>query len=265
VEFVFGDRTWTQPAAVLECSDAAVLDVFAVLAIDVAARVTAATGEDPAWQDVARIVDEWYSLLARRSRLSNEAEIGLWGELWFISQAADPDRLIAAWTGPEGDRADFSIGAVSAEVKTARSRLRHFVSQDQADRPTNRTESYIVSLWVGPDTERGITVPALADRILTKSADPSVFLRRLLRTGYSPADRREYHRVLILLDDPRWFGADAVPRVRVADPGISSLRYVVDLDLGKAVTAVQAAHLHHHFFGAPPSESDKTAPMGVLE
>jgi hypothetical protein len=247
VEFSYGGRKWKQPAAILECRDPLVLDAFTVLALDVAGR--SSESRSPKWEDVARLVDEWYALLARRRDLSQEDEIGTWGEVWFLSQASDPDRLASGWLGPEGGVSDFVIGGVCAEIKTSRSRLRHFVSQAQVERPMGDLEAYLVSLWVGLDPEQGATLPALVDLLLARASDPAAVLRRLLELGYSPGDRHEYQKPFLLLEPPQWFPVGDVPRVRQADPGVSHLRYMVMMDEHKALASDEARLLQAHFHG----------------
>lgn len=261
VEFSYGGRKWKQPAAILECRDPSVLDAFTVLALDVAGR-SSSESRSPKWEDVARLVDEWYALLARRRELSQEDEIGAWGEVWFLSQASDLDRLASGWLGPEGGVSDFVIGGVCAEIKTSRSRLRHFVSQAQVERPMGDLEAYLVSLWVGLDPERGITLPALVDLLLARTNEPAAILRRLLELGYSPGDRHEYQKPLLLLESPQWFPAGDVPCVRQADPGVSHLRYMVMLDENKALASEEARLLQAHFHG--PALSAVSSASGSL-
>jgi hypothetical protein len=238
-----------------------VLDAFAVLALDVAER-SSSKSRSPEWEDIARLVDEWYALLARRRALSQEDEIGTWGEVWFLSQAPDPDRLASGWLGPEGGVSDFVIGGVCAEIKTSRARLRHFVSQAQVERPMGELKAYLVSLWLGLDPERGITLPTLVDLLLARANEPAATLRRLLQLGYSPGDRHEYQKPFLLLESPRWFPTEDVPCVRQADPGVSHLRYMVMLDENKALASDEARLLEAHFHG--PAVSAVSSASGSL-
>lgn len=257
VEFAFGGRKWNQPAAILECTDVLVLDAFTVLALDVATR--AFTRTPPRWQDVVQVVDEWHSLLSHRRDLSQDDEVGLWGEIWFLSQAPDADRLASGWTTPEGGPSDFVIGGACAEVKTSRSRLRHFISQAQADRPMGDLKAYLLSLWVGLDPELGTTLPALVDLLLGRLHDPARVLKGLLHRGYSPVDRHNYQTPFVLLEAPTWFFVEAVPRVRLADPGVSRLRYMVTLDQNAALGPDLVLQAQAHFQGAAALSPDATS------
>lgn len=151
--------------------------------------------------------------------------------------------------GPEGGPADFVIAARCVDVKTSKARLRHFVSQTQVDRPMGDLQAYFASLWVGSDPDAGVRLPSLVERLLARSSDPACILKHLLQLGYSPADRDHYEATLLLLEEPHWFSVEAVPRVRVADPGVSHLRYAVTLDDTKALQGAEVAELRLHFHG----------------
>jgi hypothetical protein len=231
VEFEFAGKSWRQPGAALECDDAMLVETFTVLAGDIATRVSSLPTKTT-WSHLVAAFDDWQRLLASRERLSPEGELGLWGELWFIGQAREPDRLIDAWRGPDGAPIDFLLNGIGAEVKASRRRLVHFISQAQVERPVGDYDAYFVSLWVGTDPERGESLGVIAQRLLTHSKDPSVFLRALLKAGYSEGDRSLYSTRFALLEGPAWFRDDSVPRVRQADDGVSNLRYLASFDDG---------------------------------
>lgn len=244
VQFEFGGKQWNQPAAILQCTDAAVLEAFTILACDVARRFLNSSAVR--WRDVVAIVDEWQLLLGRRGTLSAEGELGLWGEVWFIVTSAHPDQLVDAWQGPSGGPVDFVFGAIGAEVKTSRVRLVHHVSLPQVGQPLGRYDSYFVSVWVTVDPDRGRTLPALVDALLATVADPSKALQLLLRAGYSPADRDAYQQRVFALEES-WFPAAQVPQVRQVDPGVFDLRYRVQLDEVCGLNEDESNRVRTHF------------------
>ncbi len=156
--------------------------------------------------------------------------MGLWGELWFLSRRSEVDSLLAGWCGPDGDNTDFFFGSKGVEVKTSRTRRQHFVSLAQVDDPTGSLGAWLLSIWVKPDPGSTLTVAALADLVLQRAGDRGEALRRLARAGFQPAERSAYTTAFVVLDEPEWFAAEDVPRVRLADPGVSHLRYRVSLD-----------------------------------
>lgn len=223
-------------------------ETFQALAIDMATRVSAFP-TDPAWSDVAEIFDEWQALLANRRHLSPEAELGLWAEIWLLLQAERPARLAEGWVGPEKEPTDFVVDGVGVEAKASRTRLKHFVSQAQVERPVGNYDSYFLSIWIGIDPERGLSLPALVDRVLAIADDDAALRRGLLRAGYSTADRELYSRPYVLLEMPIWFSSDSVPRVRTADPGVSQLRFLAELDPDRRVGSARATELWKQFLG----------------
>ncbi|MCE9572522.1 MAG: PD-(D/E)XK motif protein [Deltaproteobacteria bacterium] len=244
--FVHGGRDWTGPAAALVCSDPDLLEAFGVLAADVVAR--SAEG-GATWSTIVAVVEEWQMLLASRGRPSNEAETGLWGELWFINASANVGRTLATWRGPERDAADFFVDGMSAEIKTARARRQHHVSMSQVEAPIGVGEAWLVSIWVKVDPAATVTVPVLVDEILERAPDRADALRRIARAGYSPADRKTYCMTFAVLAEPEWYRVDRVPRVRAVDIGVSQLRYRISLDASTCADSAAAQRLWRHFHG----------------
>lgn len=243
LHYRFDGEEWTGPAAILECADPELVDSFAVLASDVEARAEA----DPTWQAVLGLVEEWQALLAPRGTPTAESELGLWGELWFLSQSIDVDRALASWRGPDRDSSDFFVDGIAAEVKTSRLRRQHHVSLVQVDPGIVSFESWLVSLWVKVDPAATLTVFALASDIMDRASDRADAMRRIARAGFTLNDRREFVTGYVLASEPEWYPVDAVPRVRVADPGVSQLRYRVLLDESRRASADIVDRLRTHF------------------
>jgi hypothetical protein len=242
MEFAVGGTKWSQPAAVLECTDAALIAAFLVLAGDVAERLYR-PGEVPAWREVVRIVDEWQALLGRKKTLSPSAELGLWGEVWVIGRAGAGENILQAWRGPDCDPQDFLLGGLSVEVKVSNVRFHHHFSLTQVERPAGDLDAKVVSMWAAVDPVKGKTLPALVDEVLARASDPALFLRGLALAGYSSVDRDDYKRRFVLLEAPCWFDTDDVPRVRAVDEGVLDVRYEVQLDPDLALTQGAADEL----------------------
>jgi hypothetical protein len=246
VTFRFDARQWDQAAAALECTDAALMDTFCVLVLDLVKRLDASRLE-VTWSRILVWLDEWQALLGRRGGLNTEQQLGLWGELWLVSRAAHPDRLVEAWRGPEGDAVDFFLDGIGLEVKVSRNAHVHHVSQRQVDLPVGQHAAYLLSLWVAPEPVRGVSLAQLVDSILGAVSDPARFLRDVALLGYSLMDREQYTLRYVALDAPLWFPGDDVPRIRAADSGISHIRYVVALNPDKCVAKETERDLWRHF------------------
>lgn len=245
LRFEFEGRTWDGSAATLVCTDPDVVQSFVVFAADIAQRATAET----TWEALLATVEEWQTLLAPRGQPSAEEELGLWGELWFLSQSLDLPRALAGWRGPEGDSTDFFVDGVSAEVKTTRKKGVHHVSLAQVDQPVGSHEAWLISLWVKADPAASFTVGHLVDLILARASDQGAALRQIARAGFSPSNRHAYPNRFVILETPEWYAVDSVPRVRAADPGVSRIRYSVTLDQSRCANTQTAARLWRHFHG----------------
>ena len=243
---IFQGRDKVGPVAALVCLDPALVDAFIVLALDVSKRVRK---DGESWSNMIAAVEEWQTLLAPRGRLSAEAEAGLWGEMWFLSQADDVEKVLSGWRGPEGDATDFFFGGKGVEVKTSHHRRHHHVSLSQVDVPLGTHAAWLLSIWVKLDPRASTTIVDLGERILDRARDRGDALRRLIRAGYSPVERSCYTASFVILAEPEWYEAANVPRVRAADPGVSQLRYLVALDEASRADQPLSASLWQHFHG----------------
>jgi hypothetical protein len=218
--YSFGGHSTSGPAAALICTDPALRNAFAILALDVVAR----SEQTPDWNTIVAIVEEWQSLLASYSgSISIESETGLWGELWFIAASCDVDQAMASWRGPEGDSTDFFVGQHAAEVKTSRSQRRHHVSHSQVTAPVGVHSSWLLSLWVKVDPG-GLCAGDLIENILSRATDQGDALRRMTRAGYAPGHHGRFATNFVLLREPEWYACSVVARGSEAQPGGSSLR-----------------------------------------
>jgi hypothetical protein len=245
VRFEIADRTWEGPVAVLECVDESLLQTFCVLCEDMATRIGVVEGL-PTPRVVLDALWEWENLLRRHSRLSSDAELGLWGELWFLLSLPHVDAGIGAWRGPEGFAADFYTDNIGIECKVSKTRLRHFVSHDQV--AAERSFSvFVLSMWVAADPAGGRSLSELVAEIDDRVTDAMTWERLLLKAGYRRSATSEYTTRYGLLEAPLVFPDLEVPRVRAADPGVRQLRYCVELDSAKAITSDEWRNLVSKF------------------
>jgi hypothetical protein len=252
IAFEYQNRTWQQPAATLECTEPRITDAFLVLVADIARRIESLPGQ-VTWRIVLGWVEEWQTLFSQRRILSYEQQLGLWGETWLISISKDADLLAASWRGPESDAVDFFCNGRGLEVKVSRQHHVHHASLSQVDQPVGEHDTYFLSIWVGIDPANGVSLGELIDKTLASLTDPAAFLRQLIQVGYSPLDRDEYSTRFALLELPRWFRSEDVPKIRAMDAGITQVRYVVTLDSELAIPEAISRDLWTHFCGETPS------------
>ncbi len=235
VHFELRKTRFDAPAAILTCLNDDLAATFRVLAREIAIKADARTSR-PAARLISRLFGSWEELLRRRRSLSHEEQLGLWGELWLLLQAPNVDRAIASWRGPTGEVIDFVGGAIGVECKTTMRKLEHHFSQDQVERALGDLPIYVLSLWVDRDDVSGRTLNEMIDDTAKVCADPSALERLLLQAGYSREDALLYGHRWRALEAPLWFEQASIPRVRTADPGVSSIRFVVSLDESRALS-----------------------------
>jgi hypothetical protein len=252
VTFEHAGTRWQQPAAVLDCTDTSLLGTFAVLCADIS-RLLLLDESARTWKALVAWVEAWQFLLGRKPQMSAQKELGLWGELWLIKQAADPNLLLESWRGPERAPLDLFVNGTGLEVKSSRSRNTHFVSQSQVETPAGQFDCYLVSIWAGIDPLRGVSLPDVVDALLLEAADGPRFLRQIAIAGYSPVDRKLYQTKYFLLDRPTLYAIDAVPRVRLMDEGVSNLRYQISLDATDPIDASIESEVWTRTLGRAPT------------
>lgn len=190
-------------------------------------------------------VDAWRDLLQAQSILSDEAQLGLRGELQFMRHlvARIGDEALAAWTGPHRQPHDFRVGVCEFEVKTTRGVGHvHVINGIHQLEPSPDHQLFIYSVRLAPSgAKAGTTLPEDIDQTRDLlSPTGKLRLDRVLRTqyGYVSEHADWYPQRLQPASLPRLVLVDAacprltsemlstVPHFNL----ISDLRYRVNLD-----------------------------------
>ncbi len=253
VEFARDDQRSLCPAAVIECTNPQLLRTFCAMVAALFARIEGAP--PPTRRAVESYFAEWERLFQQRQRLSAESELGLWGELWLLAQSTRLKELLAAWRGPEKAAADFVLGGVGLEVKASRRAHVHSVSQTQVDGSLGELEIFLVSMHVMIDPIKGTSLAELVERIASLVGDVASFEERLAMVGYAREDEAEYGRKWLQLREPAFFRAADVPRVRAADPGVTAIRFQVELSEERALAAHDLDRIRS-LVGLTPSDGE---------
>jgi hypothetical protein len=183
--------------------------VFTVLAGEVLDAVREATDPDPGL--IGAVITRWRRFWAASADgLSAEARLGLFGELWLLTNWLPglTEATVRNWRGPLGGRHDFVSETVSVEVKTtgtATGPLLHRVhSLDQLDEPGNG-RLYLLSLRVVRDPLGGYTLDGLIRTTRAAAAGAGVADElddRLAAVGWTPAHTGRYdQRVRVTTQD----------------------------------------------------------------
>lgn len=170
---------------------------------------------------VEETVERWRELLRSQMLMSDEVQLGLYGELWLLKQlsAKFGDLALDAWTGPHRQSHDFRIGNVEFEVKATRGNTHvHVINGLNQLEPSGGRDLYLLSLRVElAGAGSGTTLPEEifeTGKILSKLAHMR-FLRLLREAyGYDPVHDSSYQTRLQLADSPRLIPVlDTCPRL----------------------------------------------------
>ena len=221
-------------------------EIFYRLCLDIVSATRKAASEVEAVEIFLARTWRWHRLLrgGRDSRLSDEEQKGLIGELWLMRQHLFPHigvvASVKAWTGPLDSPKDFEIGRICIEAKARRGAATPFItvsSEHQLD--IDGLEVLFLNVLevsgTSKDDTRGITVTDVARMVLEdiKNEDSSIvdlFDERLLAAGF---DWDEDY------DDKRWLlGAETLYRVsddfpritpKMYHTGVSNVRYSISI------------------------------------
>jgi hypothetical protein len=142
-------------------------------------------------------------LLAPRSLLSIERQIGLLGELLVLEriiQSTGPSG-VDAWTGPRGEPHDFRFGTDELEVKTASGtrRVHRIHGLDQLFSSPGMKLSLVSVLLEPAGKAMGTSLPSeirsIREVLLTDMPRTERFNRNLEELGWRNSDAKHYNRL----------------------------------------------------------------------
>jgi hypothetical protein len=196
-------------------------------------------------------IDSWQALMQKKPLLSEDQQLGLFGELaaleGFIQR--DGPKALECWTAyavDKSERHDFRIGTAEIEVKSTRSRKRlhviHGLTQMAA---SPGRDLYVLSLKFEHGGNSGTSLfdrVKVVRRLLKDDARfTQSFEEKLLAANYRDSDSIYYSTKLITADHPRLIPVDdQFPRITASllENGLSAnvisrigeVVYRVDLD-----------------------------------
>lgn len=182
--------------------------------------------------------------------LSVEQQIGLFGELYFLSRwlcaAVAPERAVATWRGPSGARNDFEVPGLGIEVKTTkRVDAVHIIhGLDQMLEPPGGALLFF-GLCVRDEASATESLPRLVREMRSRLASDldaiNALDSALYAAGYDDRLETEYDKLLLRIRSEGLFRvADDFPRLIPASiqggvpPGIGMVEYELRLDAAAA-------------------------------
>ena len=172
---------------------------FFFMLADVASGIVS-DGESPT-DSLDRSLRNWNALLRHPEALSDERQIGLFGELWVLRRLIRSMGAAAlqAWTGPRRQLHDFRLFSSELEVKTTSGVGRiHTVNGLSQLVPSAGFDLYVVSLQITHAGSGGATLEEAVEEIaLELRNEPQaerLLFELLMLSGYRPQDAPRYQR-----------------------------------------------------------------------
>lgn len=226
----------------LRLADPRYADIFETLATDMVAAVDGLTSAGACAPAFINRFLSWQRFLQRAvgDGLSPWAQMGLYGELWFLKSHLlgwlPVERAVNSWTGPLGANQDFQPWAVGIEIKCTGTKLPLRVQiNNERQLDSTGTEALflcVLTLDVRDGSER--TLPQLVEELRShlrpSPSAASAFDERLIHMGYLDAHEGRYADRAYALREVRTFRvAPGFPRIIESDvlPGVGEVRYSV--------------------------------------
>lgn len=197
---------------------------------------------------VQNVLSKWRRFWSDVSQelLSTEQQLGLFGEIWFLSRWLSPSisaaKAVQMWRGPTGARNDFEVQGLGIEVKTTgRVDASHIIhGLDQLLEPPGGT-LLLFSLSVRDEASGVETLPRVVQEMRDRLADDDNSLTRfdtnLYAAGYDDRLASEYAKLVLRIRDEGLYRVlEGFPRLVPSSmagglpPGVSAVTYELRLD-----------------------------------
>lgn len=223
-------------------------ELFAAMACDVVGAIDDAAAAGAPESRLLRVligrVVAWQQFMARgASPLGPEAELGLAGEIYFMTVLLDsgvlPDAVLKGWVGPDDAPQDFLLGDGAIEVKATMSSAGFPVkigSLEQLDDAVTSPIFLAAVKFAGEDA--GLTLPEIiaeVERRLEHESGAAGLLReRLMVAGYSETHASQYTRKFQPKEDRILFVSEGFPRLTPGTVPLGVTRALYEINLDRA-------------------------------
>jgi hypothetical protein len=198
-------------------------------------------GRDPA-MSVDRIIDDMRAALRPLvPDLGPSEQVGLFGELWVLSNVLFPtigSRICHLWSGPDSERHDFVGQGVHVEVKTTtRSEPKHEISRlDQLRAPANKRlllVSVLVERTLGGDETLADRIDEIREKLSDDGRAVDVFESRLAQLGWHEGLRQAGSLLRFTFRDVHVFEVTGsfprLPDDYTPPLGVSGIKYSINV------------------------------------
>jgi hypothetical protein len=187
---------------------------------------------------VADALDSLSEILATRTSLSDDQQLGLAGELLTVLALADqggPNEALESWRGPMAEEHDFGLASGDVEVKvTLNERRKHWVSSLTQLVPTGHRPLYLLSIQLtSSGGGAGWSLPALVEMVRGIPAMHREALDLVVASaGYRDGDADLYRSRWTLRTPPEFFLVDdQFPKITqgIIEAAVPSSQRVIDV------------------------------------
>lgn len=224
------------------------LELFTSMVCDVVGAVDEGAAEGVAESGLLRIlvrrVFAWQQFMSRGSSpLGPEAELGLMGELYFMTVLLDsqlsPMEVLSAWVGPDDAPQDFLLGNGAIEVKATMSSSGFPVRISSLEQLDDAVASPLFLAAIRfARLEEGFTLPEIVAEIaLCLKGEPAAvnfFCERLMLVGYSEAHASNYTRRFKPKEKLYFSISEGFPRLTLGSVPIGVMRALYEINLDHA-------------------------------
>lgn len=198
-------------------------------------------GRDPSTAVISVIEDLRAATKTVAADLGPSEQIGLFGELWVLSNVLIPTlgaKACFLWGGPDGERHDFVGDRVHVEVKTTtRSEPKHEISRLDQLRVPREKRLLLVSVQLERSLAGDATLADQIDELMTKLGNHGRAIdaleTNLKKIGWHDGLRQDGSLLRFTLRDVQVFevagGFPRLPDDFRPPPGVASIKYVIDV------------------------------------
>ena len=219
-------------------------DVFATLCEDLINSISEEQNESNLVVKLLNQLEKWRVLFSKISEngLSQEEQIGLYGEILFIRQFLNYNKdflkVISSWVGPEKEIRDFQYKKWGVEVKSTvgNNHQKVYISSERQLDTSHLDNLYLFHVSLEKSHGSGETLPdivkSIQDTLIFNLASLNKFNFLLLQAGYFEKNIELYNQVGYHIRNTTFYNVKSdFPRLQEKDimKGIGDVEYSIIL------------------------------------
>lgn len=223
-------------------------DVFSTLGEDLINKIADISDEDRLVKKIVSRLEKWKLLFEKigRQGLSEEAQMGLFGELYFLrkflNRSEDQDYCVNSWRGTEKAVQDFQFADWAVEVKTThgKNQQKIYISNERQLDISLVPNIFLIHLSLELREGFGESLNQIVlDLNNTLSKNPaafSVFNLKLLEAGYFEHHREYYENTGYSIRQENIYKVTTdFPKITesMIPPGVGDVRYSLVISANK--------------------------------